>query len=423
MACSPFKPMTRSARQRRAPATWLGGTRSHRPRRRRGPDIAQRLTRRAGEVADSPALQTDGHGQDDDLQHRRPTPGMGDARSVRMPLARRRRLLCHCACRPARLTRSASRSRGALGSNPGLPLSTPPPARRSRSWPWARLSTRRFLRAPPIWPPGNVQVRHAAAASPSLAGHAATILVVFLRPAAKTDTARALRTDTMHRRRPQWLSPVCSRPTTCTCGACWTARCSGPFSSAPRPTGRRSGRTTKPACRASSPTRSRSTAATTWPKVGRVLTTCASAPLSHSHRPVLPGKSPPPSPPRAHSLSGPAQRVRLEGVTMLWTAPGAAPHKFAAFTPEKKVRGYAAVGRPCVARRGRRPCARCADSSVTPRAEGGGHVARPRLPVSVCTRTTRPRRRWRKRPFSRLKRCPCTGTEPVRAVPGDEARR
>ena len=37
--------------------------------------------------------------------------------------------------------------------------------------------------------------------------------------------------------------------------------------------------------------------------------------------------------------TGIVQRVRLEGVTMLWTAPGPAPHKFAAFTPEKKVRG------------------------------------------------------------------------------------
>jgi uncharacterized protein with WD repeat len=41
---------------------------------------------------------------------------------------------------------------------------------------------------------------------------------------------------------------------------------------------------------------------------------------------------------------GVQQRVRLEGATVLWTAPGPGPHKFAAFTPEKKVQ---CAQRPC----------------------------------------------------------------------------
>ena len=71
---------------------------------------------------------------------------------------------------------------------------------------------------------------------------------------------------------------------------------------------------------------------------------------------------------------GIVQRVRLEGVTMLWTAPGPAPHKFAAFTPEKKARSVtrsagAPCGRPLTGRRwslGRRGTRLATDAQAAP---------------------------------------------------------
>ena len=104
--------------------------------------------------------------------------------------------------------------------------------------------------------------------------------------------------------------------------------------------------------------------------------------------------------------TGIVQRVRLEGVTMLWTAPGPAPHKFAAFTPEKKVRG--APGSLCV-----RPHKFL--TSSRPLWGGGGR--RRRRPTCASTTTTRRRRPSHKRRSSRLRRCPSTGTSPVRALP------